>query len=317
MNGLFARLRIASIVLPRPLPSLPENRRPLLKRLLAEGRLLRAIECHDPLSALLGGSARVDRAGVSIEFDVLWASGFSHATSLGLPDAELSTLERRLDCIADIAAATSKPILADVDTGGDALALGYLCRRLEALGISGAVVEDKTGAKRTSLAVGVAHALEEPAAFVRKLTLAREHLQTKDFLLFARIESLIAGTGLEDALMRAEHYLRASTDGVVIHSKDGSGQEILAFNKGYRNLQSKIGISKPLVCIPTAYHHITGAQLQEAGAALVIHGNHMVRAAFRGMQRAARSILEHDRSLEADEYCAPVSELFDAVGTGS
>ena len=245
-----ARVRIASIVTRRPLPSLPEIRRPLLRRLLAEGRLLRAIECHDPLSALLGESARVDQRGVSIEFDVLWASGFSHATSLGLPDAELSSLERRLDCIANIAAATCKPILADVDTGGDALALGYLCRRLETLGISGAVVEDKTGAKRTSLASGVAHALEEPRAFVRKLTQAREHLQTKDFLLFARIESLIAGRGLEDALMRAQYYLRASADGVVIHSKDGSGQEIVAFMKGYRTLQNEIGIAKPLVCIP-------------------------------------------------------------------
>jgi 2-methylisocitrate lyase-like PEP mutase family enzyme len=285
--------------------------------MLAEGRLLRAIEAHDPLSAILGSAARVAQRGASIEFDVLWASGFSHATSLALPDAELSILERRLAATADIAAATSKPILADADTGGDALALGYLCQRLEALGVSGAVIEDKAGAKRTSLATDVAHDLEDPAAFVHKLAQAREHLQTKDFLLFARIESLIAGAGLEDALMRAEHYLRADCDGLVIHSKDGSGEEIVTFMEGFQRLRAKTGIAKPLVCIPTAYNHVTGEQLHAGGARLVIYGNHMIRAAFRGMQRAARSILENDRSLEADEFCARLSELFDSVGTGS
>jgi 2-methylisocitrate lyase-like PEP mutase family enzyme len=294
--------------------TLPERRRPLLKRLLLEQRLIRAIECHNPLSALLGSSVETQQGGRSAGFDVLWASGFGHATAMGLPDTEMSILERRLDAIADVAAVTAKPILADGDTGGDAMAFAYLCRRLESLGVSAVVVEDKTGAKRSSLAANVSHELEDPEVFVGKIARAKEALLTPDFLVFARIESLISGVGMQDALMRAGHYLRSPADGVVIHSKDRTGGEILFFMKEYRRLQSELGIEKPLVCIPTAYNHIRGAELYSQGARIVVHGNHMVRSAYRAMQAAARSILEHDRSLEADELCAPVDELFAAIG---
>ena len=280
--------------------TLPERRRPLLKQLLKESSLLRAIECHDPLSALLGCRAESRGETGKRQFDLLWASGFSHATMLGLPDSEMSLLERRLDSIADIASVTSKPILADADTGGDAMALLYLCRRLEQIGVSGAVVEDKTGAKRTSLASGVRHELEDPMVFVQKIKHAKEGLLTSDFLIFARIESLIAEAGLDDALKRAEMYLRSSADGVVIHSKDRTGEEILSFMKGYRRLQSSSGIVKPLV--------------HKSGATIVIHGNHMIRAAYRGMQLAAASILEHDRALEADAVCASVGDLLQSIG---
>lgn len=294
---------------------LPEARRPALKQMLRERRLLRAIECHNPLSAVLAATAAHEDGGARLEFDLLWASGFSHATALALPDAELASLERRLDAIADIAAVTSKPILADVDTGGgDTLALGALCRRLEDLGVSGAVVEDKAGAKRTSLAEGAHHVLEDPHIFCARIAAAKERLLSGDFLLFARIESLIAGQGLPDALARAEVYLRSAADGIVIHSKERSGAEAQRFMEGYRRAEQKLGIEKPLVCIPTAYHHITGAELHRLGARIVIHGNHMIRAAYRGMQQAAQLILRHDRSAEADALCAPVSEIFGAIG---
>jgi 2-methylisocitrate lyase-like PEP mutase family enzyme len=298
--------------------TLPDRRRPLLRQWLTEPRLLRALECHNPLSAMLASAARTNRTGAPAQFDLLWASGFSHATALGLPDAELSLLERRLDSISDITAVTDKPIIADADTGGgDAMALGLLCRRLEALGVSAVIVEDKTGAKRTSLAANVDHELEDPERFVEKLELARSYLQSEDFLIFARIESLIAGRDVAEAIRRASYYLRSRADGIVIHSKDASGREVLEFMSAFRRLSRDLGIEKPLICIPTAYHHLTGAQLHEAGARIVIHGNHLVRAAFRGMQRAASLILEHDRSLEADEVCATVDELLATVGTGS
>lgn len=297
--------------------TLPEQRRPLLRQLMGERRLLRAIECHDPLSALLGSHAQASEQRNQLQFDVLWASGFAHATSLGLPDSELAVLERRIDSVSDIAAVTAKPILADADTGGDSLALVTLCRRLEQIGVSGAVVEDKTGAKRTSLANDVHHELEDPHAFVDKLDHAKRGLLSQDFMLFARIESLIAGVGLEDALHRAGIYLRSSADGIVIHSKDRSGAEVLAFAKEYGRLQSALGIDKPLVCIPTAYPQITGAELFKNGVRMMIHGNHMIRAAYRAMQLAAHSILENDRALEANALCAPVDELLKAIGVDS
>lgn len=294
--------------------SLPEIRRPALRELLRQSRVLRAIECHNPLSAMLGASAAVDAGPARIEFDLLWVSGFSHATALGLPDAELAVLERRLDAIADIAAVTSKPLLADGDTGGDAMAFAYLCRRLEDLGVSGVVVEDKSGAKRTSLAEGASHQLEDPRAFVAKIAHAKQQLLSQDFLIIARIESLIAGAGLTNALSRAESYLQSSADGIAIHSKDSTGDQVLRFMDGYRQLQSRLGIAKPLVCIPTSYNHITGSELYKHGARIVIHGNHMIRAAYRGMQRAAELILQHDRSAEADSVCIPVNEIFASIG---
>lgn len=293
---------------------LPENRRPILKRALQDTRLLRAIECHNPLSAVLGANESIPNGGSRIEFDALWASGFSHATAMALPDAELATLERRLDAIADIAAVTSKPIIADGDTGGDAMAFGYLCRRLEDVGVSAVIVEDKCGSKRTSLAADASHELEDPQVFSEKIAHAKSRLLSTDFLIFARTESLITGAGLPEALARAEVYLRSRADGVVIHSKDASGAEVLQFMEGYRRLQREVGITKPLVCIPTAYNHLTGAELHRHGAHIVIHGNHMIRAAYRSMQQAASLILQHDRSAEADAVCARVAEIFDAIG---
>lgn len=292
-------------------PCLPEVRRPKLRTALREARLLRVIECHNPLSAMLGAAA----AGTHGQrFDALWTSGFSNATAMGLPDAELSLLERRLDSIADIAAVTSLPIIVDADTGGDDLAFACLCRRLESLGASGVVIEDKAGAKRSSLAASVTHQMEEPDAFVRKIASAKAAMLSSDVMIFARIESLIAGLGLDDALARAEVYLAGAPDGLVIHSKDRSAREIFDFMTGYQRLELRLGIRKPLVLIPTAYNHVTGDELHARGAAIVIHANHMVRAAFAAMKQTAAILLDHDRSLEADEMCAPVAELFEAVG---
>lgn len=296
-------------------PCLPERRRPRLQAALAEARLLRAIECHNPLSAMLGAAATATGTAASgHRFDALWVSGFAHATAMGLPDAELSRLERRIDVIGDIAAVTSLPLVVDADTGGDELAFVQWCRRLESLGVSAVIVEDKAGAKRTSLAEQVVHEMADPEAFIQKIAAAKALALSPDFLIFARIESLIAGAGLGDALARAAVYLRGPCDGIVIHSKDKSGGEIFSFMDGYRALQLRTSIRKPLILIPTAYNHVTGAQLHARGAAMIIHANHMVRAAFEAMKHTASLLLDHDRSLEADALCAPVAELLDAVG---
>ncbi len=294
---------------------LPEARRGALKSLLDAGRGLRAIEAHNPLSALIGGAASLAEADGKVkEFDALWLSGFTCAAAMGLPDAELSRLEKRLETIEAIAASTGKPLIADGDTGGDVLSFQYLCSRLEALGISAVIVEDKTYPKRTSLAEGVAHTLEDPDAFVEKIGRAKEVLLSDDFLIFARIESLIAGLGLDDALARARAYLESEADGIVIHSKDKSAKEVLSFFDAYRGLCAELGFSKPLVCIPTAYNSVTEDELFARGASIVIHANHPLRAASLAMQKVCASILEHGRSLEADELCLGLDELFALVG---
>ncbi len=293
--------------------TLPEARRPLLRRQLEHGAPLRAIECHNPLSAMIGAAAK--SAG-GRGFDALWVSGFANATALGLPDAELNLLERKLDHVADIAAVTSLPLIVDADTGGETLAFARTCQRLEALGVSGIVVEDKTGAKRTSLAAGVSHQLEDPGRFNAKLATARAGMQSGETMLFARTEALIAGLGVEEALARLAVYLQGPCDGLVVHSKDKSGAQVLEVLDGYCELQHRQGIAKPLMLIPTAYPHLTGTELAGRGASLIVHGNHLIRAAFLAMQQTARTILEHDRALEADQTIAPVAALIEAVGTG-
>ena len=279
------------------------------------GRTVRAIEAHNPLSAIIGAAASLPRAGGEArEFDALWLSGFTCAAARGLPDAELARLEKRLETTEEIAASCAKPLIADGDTGGDVLSFQYLCSRLEALGVSAVIVEDKIHPKRTSLAEGVQHDLEQPAAFVDKIGKGKEVLLSDDFLIFARIESLIAGVGLDDALARARAYLESQADGIVIHSKDSSAREVLAFLDAYRGLCAAAGIRKPLVCIPAVDYFLTDDELFSRGASIVVHANHLLRAACLAMQRTCTSILEHGRSLEAGELCIGLEELFALVG---
>jgi len=248
-------------------------------------------------------------------FDCLWLSGFAHASMMGLPDAEIAPSQRRLAMIEDIAARTSLPLLADGDTGGDVQTCRLLCRKLEDIGVSGVIFEDKRGAKRTSLADNVHHELEEPAAFAAKIDAAKAALLSQNFLVFARIEALVAGAGMDEALARARLYLASRADGIVIHSKDKSGEEIFAFLDAYRALQEELGLRKPLVLIPTAYPHVTASELHVRGASLVIHGNHMIRAATKAMQQTAQTILQNDRALEADAQIASLAEMFALLGT--
>ncbi len=296
---------------------LAADRRGLLKAMLETGRRIRAIEAHNPLSGLIGNEAAIaTRDGGRKAFDALWLSGFTIASSRALPDAELARLEKRLETIEEIAAATDKPLIADADTGGDALAFRYLCTRLEALGVSLIIVEDKVFPKRTSLAAGVRHDLEDPAAFADKIAQGKDAMLSGEVLIFARIESLIAGAGLDDALVRARAYLESAADGIVIHSKDRSGEEVFAFIDRFNALRKETGIDKPLLCIPTAYNFVRDEELFDRGVSIVIHANHLLRAAFLAMERACRTILEADRSLEADEICVDLPRLFALIGTG-
>lgn len=297
--------------------TLPEAKRPLLRARLAQPGVLRVMETHNPLAAMIAGHAEAPGPdGKPARFDGLWLSGFSIATSRALPDAEMLMLERRLETIEEIASVTDRFMIADGDTGGDANALSHSCRRLEALGVSAIVVEDKIFPKRTSLADGVAQHLEDPANFAAKLGAAKAALRSPDFLVFARIEALIAGAGLDEALRRARIYLASDADGLVIHSKQKQPDEVFAFAEGYRRLQDELGRRKPLMAIPTTYNSVTEAELGARGFSIVVYGNHQIRAAFAGMQRACQSILGHGRSLEADAVCAPLPEVFKTIGTG-
>ena len=295
--------------------ALPDHRRGSLKRLLAVRSGLRFLEAHNGLSAIVASTAEIEALdGGTFGFDGLWESSLTDSASKGLPDAEIVGVESRLATIQEILNVTDKPLIVDGDTGGDGVHFEYLCSKLEAMGVSAVIVEDKQFPKRNSLEAGVSQQLEDPEIFCSKIQRGHSALLTDEFLIIARLESLIANRGLDDALQRAALYLAAGADGLMIHSKSKSPEEIFEFLRRYRQLCEQLGYRRPIICVPTTYNRCYERELFEAGADIAIHANHLLRAAFKAMQKVARLVLENQRSLEADAYCSSVSDIFDAVG---
>ena len=295
---------------------LPEARRGMLKATLQEpGRPLRIIEAHNGLSAKIGEAATVSQDGKSqLGFDGLWVSSLTCSAAHGLPDMEIYALERRIESIEEILHATTKPIIVDGDTGGESIAFDYLCRRLESLGISAVVIEDKKHPKRNSLSLESSHVLEDPFVFGRKIQRAKDTLNTDNFMIFARLESLIAGQGIEDAIKRARIYLDSGADGVMIHSKEKVPDQIFDFLRRYNQLYPDASQRKPVICVPTTYNHISAEVLFSKGVRIVIHANHLLRAAHYAMTKTCESILRADHSSVVDNYCTSVKDIFKFVG---
>ena len=298
--------------------NLPEERRGRLKALLAKGPLVRVLEAHNGLSGIVADTLCIagqsgDQA-VTREFDAIWESSLTDSASKGHPDIEVVSFDSRLHTIQEILTVTQKPMIVDGDTGGDPSTFEYMVSKMERAGISAVIIEDKVFPKRNSLETGTRQVLQEPEVFAQKIRRGKKVQATDDFMIIARIESLIAGTGMADALDRARTYLQAGVDGIMIHSKSKQPDEILEFAGKYRALLKELEMDKPLVCVPTTYHTILEEELQAAGFQIVIYANHLLRAAYKAMRDTAKSILSNQRSLEADPLCAPVREIFDAVG---
>ena len=298
--------------------NLPEERRGRLKALLAKGPLVRVLEAHNGLSGIVADTLCIEgQSGdqaVTREFDAIWESSLTDSASRGHPDIEVVSFDSRLHTIQEILTVTQKPMIVDGDTGGDPSTFEYMVSKMERAGVSAVIIEDKVFPKRNSLETGTRQVLQEPAVFAQKIRRGKKVQATDDFMIIARIESLIAGTGMADALDRARTYLQAGVDGIMIHSKSKQPDEILEFAGKYRSLLKELEMDKPLVCVPTTYHTILEEELQAAGFQIVIYANHLLRAAYKAMRDTAKSILSNQRSLEADPLCAPVREIFDAVG---
>ena len=205
---------------------------------------------------------------------------------------------------------TTKPIILDGDSGGSVEHFVFNIQTLERMGVSAVIIEDKTGAKRNSLFGDEAGQVQESIeAFCDKISKSKKQLRTRDFMVFARCESLILNQGLQDALIRCHAYTKAGADGIMIHSCRKDGQEIKDFCTEFR----KTDPTTPIVAVPTTYHNITEAQLAEWGVNICIYGNHLIRAAFPAMKAAAEIILKHQRALEADEICMPVKEILTLI----
>lgn len=297
---------------------LPEARRGKLKALLDSGKTVRVMEAHNGLSGIVANNAQVEghsgNATVLREFDALWESSLTDSASKGHPDIEVVSFDSRLQSIQEILAVTHKPMIVDGDTGGDANSFEYLVTKLERAGVSAVIIEDKVFPKRNSLESGVQQTLQEPEVFAQKIRRGKKVQISGEFMIIARLESLIAGKGLADALERARTYLKAGVDGIMIHSKSKSPDEIFQFAAEYKNILRELDLDKPLVCVPTTYNSCSEEELAGKGFRIIIYANHLLRSAYKSMVETAKSILLNQRSFEVDPICAPVREIFKTVG---
>lgn len=285
----------------------PDIRRRMLRRLLHAKPIVRILEAHNGISGLIVESTQLERSQEIVEFDGIWISSLTDSTAKGKPDTEYVDRTSRLQTINDILDVTTKPLILDADTGGQTAHFAMMVRNMERLGVSAVVIEDKTGLKRNSLFGNeVSQQLEDPALFAEKIRAGKKAQVTSEFMIFARIESLILEAGIDDALERSKKYIEAGVDGIMIHSREADAKEILAFMERYQQRSLKV----PVIAVPSAYHQFTEAQLIEAGFSIVIYANHLLRSAIPAMQKTALSILEHSRAKEASEaYCMPIKDI--------
>ena len=297
---------------------LPEVRRGKLKALLSEREIVRVLEAHNGLSGIIANNACIEgqsnQVPVQREFDAIWESSLTDSASKGHPDIEVVSFDSRLQSINEILAVTHKPMIVDGDTGGDANNFEYMVTKLERAGVSAVIIEDKVFPKRNSLEPGVQQILQEPEIFSQKIQRGKSAQISTDFMIIARLESLIAGKSVDDALFRAQIYLEAGADGVMIHSKEKDPAQIMEFAKHYQKMTQKINCKKPMVCVPTTYNTLTEDELRAAGFSIVIYANHLLRSANKAMEETARTILLNQRSFEVDPICSPVREIFQTVG---
>jgi phosphoenolpyruvate mutase len=294
----------------REVGTTPQVRMKRLRRLLAAKSVVRVMEAHNGLSGLIVENAAHTEGGRREEFDAVWLSSLTDSTAKGRPDIELVDRTSRLQTMNDILEVTTKPIVFDGDTGGPTEHFTFLVKTLERLGVSAVIIEDKVGLKRNSLyGTEVEQLLDSAAGFAAKITAGKKAQVTEDFMVIARIESLIAGAGVADALARARAYVAAGADGIMIHSKERDAREVAEFCAGYREFATKV----PLVAVPTTYHHLTEAELGAMGFQMVIYANHLLRSAYPAMKRTAERILAHRRALEVDDACVSIRDVLNLI----
>ena len=288
----------------------PEIRMKKLRRLLGAKSLVRVLEAHNGITGLIVENTKIMKNGVSCEFDCMWLSSLTDSVSKGKPDIECVDLTSRLNTINDILEVTTKPIIFDGDTGGIPEHFVYRVKTLERLGISAVIIEDKIGLKKNSLfGTNVPQTQDTIENFSHKLSEGKKAQVTDDFMIIARIESFILGKGIEDALNRAKAYIEAGADGIMIHSKNKSPNEIFEFCKEYDKFDRRM----PLVVVPTSYNEVTEKELAEVGVNVVIYANHLLRSAYPAMSQVAESILENERSLEGSKDCISIKEIITMI----
>lgn len=289
---------------------MPETRRQWLQYKLKSGEITRVMEAHDGLSALLVERTKAGQPGKEDVYDGLWISSLCDSTVKGKPDMELVDLTARLQTVSQILDVTTKPIVFDMDTGGMLEHFVYNIATIEKAGVSAVIIEDKTGLKRNSLfGTSVEQHQESIENFCEKIRAGKSVIKSGNFMLIARIESLILKQGLEDAMERALAYVEAGADGIMIHSKESSPEEVFAFCNRFRAVDPVT----PIVAVPTTYCSVTEEELLAHGVNMVIYANQLLRASYPMMEKTARSILEHHRALESEDMCMSIKHILSLI----
>ena len=289
----------------------PGKRMKTLRRLIDVKPIVRILEAHNGLTGLIVEKASIEKDGKKIEFDGIWESSLTDSTAKGKPDTELVDFSSRFSTIEEILEVTTKPIIVDGDTGGRIDHFKFRVKTLERLGVSAIIIEDKVGDKRNSLfGTTVPQQQDSIEHFSQKIHEGKQSQVTEDFMIVARVESLILKKGMADALKRAEAYIAAGADGIMIHSKEKDGKEIIEFCENFQKFEMKV----PLIVVPSTYSHMTESELQDLGISVIIYANHLLRSAYPSMINAAQSILENSRSQEAsDEYCMSIKDIITLI----
>jgi phosphoenolpyruvate phosphomutase len=288
----------------------PDERTRALKEILNSKPLSRFIEAHSPISALIGEHEQVLVNGQNRQFDGFWSSSLTDSTEMGKPDIEALDISSRLDNINNMFEVTNKPLIMDFDTGGQPEHFAFAVKSMERLGISAVIIEDKTGLKKNSLfGNDVAQTQDSIEGFCHKIQSGVSSRRSRDFLVIARIESLILEAGMEDALQRARAYVAAGADAIMIHSRQKQPDEIFEFADSFRKEFADV----PLVCVPTSYNHVYEHELEEHGFNVVIYANHLMRASYPAMKSVANQILTNARSLEADDQIISIKEILKLI----
>ena len=290
--------------------SIPNNRVSILKRLINSKEIVRVLESHNSLTGLIIENLKTKKNNKLIEFDGMWSSSLTDSATKGKPDNSSLDFSARISSLNDMMDVTSKPLIFDADNGGQIEHLPFLVRSLERSGVSAIIIEDKVGLKKNSLFKNQKGTKQDkPELFAKKIKKICNSRKSDQFMVIARIESFILGKDLKDALKRAIIYSKSGADGILIHSKEKTTNEIFSFAKEFR--KSKYFI--PLVSVPSTYSKVYEKDLIKNGFKIVIYANQLLRAAYPAMQKTALTILNNSRAFEADKKIIPIKEIINLI----
>ena len=290
--------------------SIPDSRRGKLKKLISLKPIVRTMEAHNGLSALVVENAKVTKDEQINTFDAIWVSSLTDSTAKGKPDIELVDMTSRITTINEIMEVSTKPIILDGDTGGLLEHFVFNIKTNERMGVSAIIIEDKMGLKKNSLfGTDVEQTQDSIENFCEKISAGKKALLTDEFMIIARIESLILKQGMDDAIKRAKAYINAGADGIMIHSRESEPDEIFEFCDLFKEFAPDV----PLVVVPTSFNQVYEDEFAKRGVNIVIYANHLIRSAYPAMMDTANLILENERCKEADDKCLSIKEILTLI----